>query len=78
MAVETVDLQLARLARAVEELEGILVVTADHGNADEMYQHAKDGKVQRHKQTGELVCSFERNMLIPARGEAVEDKIDSY
>ena len=31
-----------------------------------------------HKQTGELVCSFERNMLIPARGEAVEDKIDSY
>jgi itaconyl-CoA hydratase len=31
-----------------------------------------------HKHTGELVCSFERNMLIPARGEAVEDRIDSY
>lgn len=31
-----------------------------------------------HKQTGELVCSFERNMLIPARGEAVEDRIDNY
>lgn len=30
------------------------------------------------KHGGELVCSFERNMLIPARGEAVEDKMDTY
>jgi len=52
LAVETVDLQLARLVRAVEELQGILVVTADHGNADEMYQHAKDGRVERHRETG--------------------------
>ena len=55
LAVEAVDLQLARLVRAVDELEGILVVTADHGNADEMYQHAKDGRVQRHRETGEPV-----------------------
>ncbi|MGE5182488.1 MAG: 2,3-bisphosphoglycerate-independent phosphoglycerate mutase, partial [Acidobacteriota bacterium] len=52
LAVETVDLQLARLARTVEELQGILVVTADHGNADEMYQRAKDGRVERHRETG--------------------------
>jgi itaconyl-CoA hydratase len=32
------------------------------------------GKNQR----GEMVCTFKRNMLIPARGQAVEDKIDSY
>ncbi|HSN28982.1 MAG TPA: 2,3-bisphosphoglycerate-independent phosphoglycerate mutase [Kofleriaceae bacterium] len=50
VAVETVDLQLARLAKAIEELQGILVVTADHGNADEMYQRDKKGKVQRDKQ----------------------------
>ncbi|MEQ8662290.1 MAG: MaoC family dehydratase, partial [Gammaproteobacteria bacterium] len=31
-----------------------------------------------YKQTGELVCSFERTMLIPARGEAVEDHIENY
>lgn len=49
VAVETVDLQLARLAKAVEELQGILVVTADHGNADEMYQRDKKGKVLRDK-----------------------------
>ncbi len=50
VAVETVDLQLARLAIAIEELQGILVVTADHGNADEMYQRDKRGRVIRDKQ----------------------------
>ncbi len=50
IAVETVDLQLARLAKAIEELQGILVVTADHGNADEMFQRDKHGKVMRDKQ----------------------------
>jgi 2,3-bisphosphoglycerate-independent phosphoglycerate mutase len=49
IAVESVDLELARLAKAVEELQGILVVTADHGNADEMYQRDKKGRVQRDK-----------------------------
>jgi len=49
IAVETVDLQLARLVQVIQELEGILVVTADHGNADEMYQRDKHGRVQRDK-----------------------------
>ena len=49
VAVETVDLALARLLKAVDELQGILVVTADHGNADEMYQRDKKGKVLRGK-----------------------------
>jgi 2,3-bisphosphoglycerate-independent phosphoglycerate mutase len=55
VAVETVDLQLARLVKAVEELQGILVVTADHGNADEMFQRDKHGRVQRDKKTGQPV-----------------------
>ena len=50
IAVETVDLELARLVKAIEELQGILVVTADHGNADEMFQRDKHGRVQRDKQ----------------------------
>jgi 2,3-bisphosphoglycerate-independent phosphoglycerate mutase len=54
VAVEAVDLQLARLMQAVEELQGILVVTADHGNADEMFQRDKHGKVMRDK-TGQPV-----------------------
>lgn len=47
VAVESVDLELARLAKVVEELQGILVITADHGNADEMFQRDKKGKVLR-------------------------------
>ncbi|MCC7536013.1 MAG: 2,3-bisphosphoglycerate-independent phosphoglycerate mutase [Deltaproteobacteria bacterium] len=43
VAVEAVDLQLGRLVAAVRRTNGILVVTADHGNADEMYERKKDG-----------------------------------
>lgn len=52
LAVQVVDLQLARLRDAVNRLDGVLVVTADHGNADEMYQHASDGTVIRDSTTG--------------------------
>jgi acyl dehydratase len=31
-----------------------------------------------HNQRGELVCSFQRDMLIPARGHAVEDRVERY
>jgi 2,3-bisphosphoglycerate-independent phosphoglycerate mutase len=48
-AVECVDLQLGRLMRAVEAAQGILVVTADHGNADEMYEHEKGAVVRDAK-----------------------------
>jgi 2,3-bisphosphoglycerate-independent phosphoglycerate mutase len=37
-AVEAVDLQLARLMPVIEALGGALLVTADHGNADCMYE----------------------------------------
>jgi 2,3-bisphosphoglycerate-independent phosphoglycerate mutase len=50
VAVETVDLQLARLVKVIEDVQGILVVTADHGNADEMFQRDKHGCVLRDKQ----------------------------
>lgn len=42
IGVETVDLQLKRVMKAVDKVNGILVVTADHGNADEMYEKSKD------------------------------------
>ena len=46
IAMEAVDLALARLLPAVEKAGGILVVSADHGNSDDMYEHAKDGSVK--------------------------------
>ncbi len=47
MAIEAVDLQVGRLAEATARAGGILLVTADHGNADEMFMHGKGGTVQR-------------------------------
>ena len=41
IAVETVDLCLGRLIPAVQAAGGILVISADHGNADDMYEHEK-------------------------------------
>ncbi len=41
-----VDLQLGRLMQAAKETNTILIITADHGNADEMYERdKKSGKV---------------------------------
>jgi len=42
-AMETVDSCVQRLLNTVKELDGIAVVTADHGNSDEMFT-VKDGK----------------------------------
>ena len=44
IAVETVDLGLSRLLNAVKEMNGIALVTADHGNSDEMFELDKNGK----------------------------------
>jgi len=43
IAVESVDLGLSRLLPVIEAAGGVVVVTADHGNADCMWQE-KDGK----------------------------------
>jgi 2,3-bisphosphoglycerate-independent phosphoglycerate mutase len=47
IAVETVDLCLARIVKAVREAGGVLVASADHGNSDDMFE--------RDKKTGEVI-----------------------
>ncbi len=47
IAVEAVDLSLGRIYNAVKEREGVLVVTADHGNADLLFTEKK-GKREPH------------------------------
>jgi 2,3-bisphosphoglycerate-independent phosphoglycerate mutase len=42
MAVEAVDLCLGRLLPVIAKLRGALIVTADHGNADEMFELDKN------------------------------------
>jgi 2,3-bisphosphoglycerate-independent phosphoglycerate mutase len=79
VAVEAVDLQLARLLRVIDELQGILVITADHGNADEMFQRDKNGKIMRDKKSGQPVAKTSHTLnavpfLIhdPARSDRYE------
>jgi 2,3-bisphosphoglycerate-independent phosphoglycerate mutase len=53
IAVETVDLCLARLVRAIKKANGILVVSADHGNSDDMYEcNYETGEVIYDEKTG--------------------------
>lgn len=41
IAMETVDHQVQRLVEAIHKADGLLFVTADHGNADEMFLRKK-------------------------------------
>jgi len=53
IAAETVDLCLGRLLKAVEKSGGIALVTADHGNLDEMYEiDKKSGSFEINSETG--------------------------
>ena len=44
LAVEAVDLCLARLVRLTRDVGGVLLVTADHGNADHMFDGDGDDR----------------------------------
>lgn len=45
-SVEAVDLALARLLKVADEYGVTLLITADHGNADEMFEKNKKGELQ--------------------------------
>ena len=46
IGVESVDLQLARLLKVADEYDCTVLITADHGNADEMLEKNKKGEIQ--------------------------------
>lgn len=55
VAIEAVDLALGRLLPLIDSLDGLAIITADHGNADEMFELDKktglpkidgDGKIK--------------------------------
>ncbi len=43
-SMEALDLQLGRILPVIDELGGVAVITADHGNADEMFEMDKKGQ----------------------------------
>ncbi len=42
-SMEALDLQLARILKVLDKVGGVALITADHGNADEMYEMDKKG-----------------------------------
>ena len=54
LALEHVDKEIGRLKKIVENHKGVLVVTADHGNADDMIMKNKDGSFATNENGKEL------------------------
>jgi 2,3-bisphosphoglycerate-independent phosphoglycerate mutase len=51
-SMEAMDLQIGRIARAVKDAGGVMLITADHGNSDDMYEHDKKTGAVSHKADG--------------------------
>ena len=53
-SMEALDLQLARILAAVDKAGGVALLTADHGNADEMYEMDKKTGAPKADKNGKL------------------------
>ena len=51
-SMEALDLQLARILAAVDKAKGVALITADHGNADEMYEIDKKSGLPKADKNG--------------------------
>jgi 2,3-bisphosphoglycerate-independent phosphoglycerate mutase len=54
VAMESIDLSLARLAAKVDELGGCLIIVADHGNAEELLD--AEGRPKTAHTTNKVPC----------------------
>ncbi len=53
-SMEALDLQLARILSAVDKAKGVALITADHGNADEMYEIDKKTGLPKADKNGKF------------------------
>jgi 2,3-bisphosphoglycerate-independent phosphoglycerate mutase len=80
-AVQAVDLGLGRIVQAVREAEGVLVVTADHGNSDDMYM-TKKGEILRDDEgrpipkTSHSLNPVPFIVYDPRRRFAIDDRVE--
>jgi 2,3-bisphosphoglycerate-independent phosphoglycerate mutase len=80
-AVQAVDLGLGRIVQAVREAEGVLVVTADHGNSDDMYM-IKKGEILRDDEgrpipkTSHSLNPVPFIVYDPRRRFAIDDRVE--
>jgi len=77
-AVEAVDLALSRLLPVIDALKGVAIITADHGNADEMYELDKKGQ-PKPKADGQFAAKTSHTLNpVPCvfYGGPIQGKID--
>ena len=53
-SMEALDLQLGRLLPVIDELHGVAIITADHGNADEMFEMDKKTGLPKVDKNGKM------------------------
>ena len=51
-SMEALDLQLARILKVLDKVGGVALITADHGNADEMYEMDKKSGLPKADKNG--------------------------
>ena len=59
LAMEAIDLSLQRIAEAVDKIGGMMIVVADHGNAEELLD--ADGNKKTAHTTNQVPCIFYDN-----------------
>lgn len=53
-SMEALDLQLGRILPVVDKMGGVALITADHGNADEMFEMDKKTKMPKVDKNGKM------------------------
>ncbi len=53
LSLETLDLSLGRLLRGIERLGGAALITADHGNAEQMFERDKKSGAIKFNESGQ-------------------------
>ena len=63
--MEAIDLSLRRIAAEVDKLGGMLIVVADHGNAEELLD--RNGEKKTSHTTNQVPCIFYDNTINRSR-----------
>ena len=71
VAMESIDLSLARIATKVDELGGCLVVVADHGNAEELLD--RNGEKKTSHTTNKVPCIIYDNTVNKDKYQVMAD-----
>lgn len=60
--MEALDLQLGRLLPVIDELHGVAIITADHGNADEMFDDGQENRTPKVDKNGKMKAKMSHTL----------------